>query len=221
MTEPQPPAAAGIVRWSPPRRRGARAFAFQAETAGRRGAHPHLDWVTTRSRLSAAACDTVTALGRSMPQEAPTVVGGATLNDHRVGRVHPLPDVLATQPIYSLMWEVARDAAERHYHLAITGIARRPHYVEYEAGYGHFHWHNDYSHESEQAPRKLTVVLQLSDGADYAGGDLEVFDVEPRALPRERGSILCLPSFVPHRVTPVTAGTRRIVVAWISGPRLL
>ena len=96
-----------------------------------------------------------------------------------------------------------------------------PHYVEYHAGRGHFHWHNDYSHESIESPRKLTVIIQLSKADEYKGGELEVFGAITSKLPRQRGSVICLPSFVPHRVTPVTRGIRRIIVAWIAGPRLV
>ncbi|MBV8754438.1 MAG: 2OG-Fe(II) oxygenase [Hyphomicrobiales bacterium] len=173
------------------------------------------------TRLSSRQCDEIIRTGEGFAPEAPTVVGENILSAHRVGHVRLLPDVAQTEPIYRLLWDVAADAANRHYGLAITGITRMPHYVEYHAGYGHFHWHNDYSHESQESPRKLTVIVQLSDGDDYDGGDLQVFNVAPEAMPRERGTIICLPSFVTHRVTPVSAGVRRIVVAWIAGPRLV
>ncbi|WXK24671.1 2OG-Fe(II) oxygenase (plasmid) [Mycetohabitans endofungorum] len=104
--------------------------------------------------------------------------------------------------------------------MTLTGISRCPHFVEYRRGYGHFHWHNDYSHETSVSPRKLTVVIQLSDERDYEGGDLEVFETGPTPLPRGQGTILCFPSILPHRVTPITKGVRKVVVAWIAGPRL-
>jgi PKHD-type hydroxylase len=200
------------------RRNQARATTRTA--GGPHDGHLHLDWVTCAARLSTAKCTEIVKLGRRFAVEAPTVVGESILTAHRVGHVHLLPDVAQTAPIYNLLWEVAADAAVRHYGLAITAITRMPHYVEYVAGYGHFHWHNDYSHESIESPRKLTVILQLSESDEYEGGDLEVFNTGPRAVPRERGTIICFPSFVVHRVTPVTAGMRRVVVAWIAGPRL-
>jgi PKHD-type hydroxylase len=184
--------------------------------------HRHIDWVTSSDRLSENACDTLVALGRSFPISPPTVVGEDQLSNHRVGEVHKVPRNAEARPLYELLWAVAQDATKRHYALHLTAIAREPHYVEYSADRGHFHWHDDYSHESEIAPRKLTVVIQLSDGADYDGGDFEVFGPPNAAkTPRDRGSILCLPSFVPHRVVPVTRGTRRVIVAWIAGPRIV
>lgn len=181
----------------------------------------HLDCVTCAARLPDAACDALVALGRSFPSEAPTVVGQRVLREHRVGVVHMLPEEARTRAVYDLLWRVALDATTRHYGLTISGITRKPHYVEYHGGRGHFDWHNDYSHESDESPRKLTVILQLSAPDDYEGGNFEVFGAIPVVAPRARGTVICLPSFVPHRVTAVTAGVRRVIVAWIAGPRLV
>jgi PKHD-type hydroxylase len=213
--------SSGLIGWE--RRRGARGFApqFPVRTiGGPRKGHLHLDWVRCEARLSAAQCARVIAIGRQFNREAPTVVGQEALAAHRVGHVYMLPPDGPAEPIYQMLWDVAADAAARHYGILISGITRMPHYVEYVARYGHFHWHNDYSHESEESPRKLTVIIQLSDSDEYEGGDLEIFNARPEPAPRERGTIVCLPSFVTHRVTPITRGVRRIVVAWIAGPRL-
>jgi PKHD-type hydroxylase len=183
--------------------------------------HLHLDWVMCSELLSAETCDSLVALGQSFPLDKTTVVGQDRLKEHRVGNVHVLPSAPRTRALYQLLWDTALDATKQHYGLILSGITRMPHYVEYHAGRGHFHWHNDYSHESVESPRKLTVIIQLSDGNQYEGGDLEVFGAVTSTPPRERGRVICLPSFVPHRVTPVTSGVRRIIVAWIAGPRLI
>ena len=70
------------------------------------------------------------------------------------------------------------------------------------------------------APRKRSLVLQLSDPSDYEGGDLEFFvSAEPTPVERKKGLIVAFPSFVLHHVTPVTSGTRRTLVVWLSGPK--
>jgi PKHD-type hydroxylase len=67
--------------------------------------------------------------------------------------------------------------------------------------------------------RKLSVTVQLSDGADYEGGDL-VFHPgsEPEFAPKKKGMIILFPSFIIHEVTPVTAGHRYSLVTWAHGP---
>ena len=75
--------------------------------------------------------------------------------------------------------------------------------------------------------RKLSVTCSLSDPNDYEGGDLE-FDFKQNAENenpqkricseiKEQGSIVIFPSFVWHRVKPVTKGTRYSLVIWNLG----
>jgi PKHD-type hydroxylase len=73
------------------------------------------------------------------------------------------------------------------------------------------------------------VTVQLSQEGDYEGGDFELEEVQKapdragqriKALTeaRQRGTVLVFPSFLYHRVTPVTSGMRRSLVAWYLGP---
>jgi PKHD-type hydroxylase len=191
---------------------------FTTGSAGSTGFH--LDLVHCPALLDSEDCDSIERLGRSFPLGETTVVSQERLNDHRVCQTHMIGDEPRSAPLYNLLESVASDASARHYGLELGGVSRMPHYVEYHAGKGHFHWHNDYSHESEEAPRKLTIVIQLSDPDDYSGGLFETFGPNGIVANRERGTIFCLPSFVPHRVTAVTRGVRKALVAWVSGPRL-
>ena len=78
--------------------------------------------------------------------------------------------------------------------------------------------------------RKLSMTCQLTDGSEYEGGELE-FDFrnydphmrdESKHLRQAReilpkGSIIVFPSFVWHRVKPVTKGVRYSLVVWNLG----
>mgnify|MGYP003648928243 FL=1 len=78
--------------------------------------------------------------------------------------------------------------------------------------------------------RKLSVTCQLTDGSEYSGGELE-FDCRNYDPPMRdedkhvikateilpKGSIIIFPSFVWHRVKPVTKGTRYSLVMWNLG----
>ncbi len=75
--------------------------------------------------------------------------------------------------------------------------------------------------------RKLSVTISLNDPDEYDGGNLQ-FDfrnVDPDKKSkikscteiRPRGSIIVFPSFVWHRVEPVTRGTRYSLVIWNLG----
>ena len=80
--------------------------------------------------------------------------------------------------------------------------------------------------------RKLSMTISLSDPSEYEGGNLE-FDFRNYSKPgdekdrlsrikecaeiRPKGSIVVFPSYVYHRVTPVTKGTRYSLVCWSIG----
>ena len=102
----------------------------------------------------------------------------------------------------------------------------------------HYDWHIDSWEKPYDKPdsnqhgkiRKLSMTCQLSDGSEYEGGELE-FDFKNYAphmrdsskhvvqakeiLPK--GSIIVFPSFVWHRVQPVTKGVRYSLVLWTLG----
>ncbi len=92
----------------------------------------------------------------------------------------------------------------------------------------HFTWHTDNSFTGPPGgTRKLSFSLQLSRADDYDGGDLEFATYSPLLNPeipglspvlRERGSLIIFPSFMLHRVHPVTRGVRYALVGWIHGP---
>jgi PKHD-type hydroxylase len=74
---------------------------------------------------------------------------------------------------------------------------------------------------ADEAPaaRKLSLVLQLSDPSEYEGGELQTMSGPNHcAVDRQKGLIAAFPSYMLHRVTPVTKGTRYSLVVWICGP---
>lgn len=86
---------------------------------------------------------------------------------------------------------------------------------------GKYDWHHDVFFENMMPyDRKLSIVVQLSDPADYDGGQFEFFNMpSPGDTFKQRGSVLVFPSFFPHRVLPVTRGERDSLVSWIEGPK--
>lgn len=172
-------------------------------------------------RLDDSECDRVVAAARSFPVNPTQVVGDVHLRQFRMGEMRKvMPSTDEAKWVYDQLLTLAAEENATRFRLRLEGITRPPEYVEYTPGNGHFDWHDDYSHEGESSPRKLTVIFQLSAGDEYEGGDFQSWGVPIETLSRERGSVLLLPSFVPHRVTPVTRGRRRVLVAWIAGPRL-
>ena len=109
-------------------------------------------------------------------------------------------------------------------------------FTEYKKGQ-YYDWHCDgwdkpYKKEGPDNGkiRKLSMTCQLTDGSEYKGGELEFdfrnYDPHMRDESKHRvqckeilpkGSIIVFPSFVWHRVKPVTSGTRYSLVVWHLG----
>lgn len=65
----------------------------------------------------------------------------------------------------------------------------------------------------ERADVSFTLFLSRPDS--YEGGELVIADrAEDRAFKLNRGEVIVYPSTTPHRVAPVTAGSRLVVVGW-------
>jgi len=61
--------------------------------------------------------------------------------------------------------------------------------------------------------------VQLSGPADYDGGDLQFPNPSPyRDRFRLQGAAIVFPSFLAHRVSEVTRGSRWSLIAWVFGP---
>ena len=92
--------------------------------------------------------------------------------------------------------------------------------LKYGVG-GKYKWHTDCG-AKETSTRKLTAVVQLSDESRYKGGDLEFGITDETGknnhkANKTRGSITIFPSFLSHRVTPITKGTRHSLITWMLG----
>ena len=121
--------------------------------------------------------------------------------------------------IKDLLLSYARDANRNAFNVDID----QPYeiqYTEYHSNEkGFYDWHHDIDWSSEKAfDRKLSVVIQLDNPSEYEGGDFEFKGIEnPNFKPQ--GSVIVFPSYLEHRVTPVTSGIRHSLVTWIEGPR--
>tara|TARA_R100000149_G_C5790304_1_gene82168 strand:- start:61 stop:585 length:525 start_codon:yes stop_codon:yes gene_type:complete len=94
-------------------------------------------------------------------------------------------------------------------------------FTEYHATEnGHYDWHHDVDWLAHHnGDRKLSITVQLSDRDEYEGGDFEFRECPTPEHMKAKGTILVFPSFLWHRVSPVTSGVRKSLVAWFYGPR--
>ena len=181
---------------------------------------PNDDWqaaMPARGLFDAAACERISALPVEMRDGT---IGPQGLGpSHRESRIGWLAANDQSQWLYEALKPVLEEANRRWFHMDLAGYTEPLQLTEY--GTGQFYdWHMDFG-AGPVSIRKLAFVVQLTDPADYDGGDLEIMNSrDPQPMPRDRGVIIMFPTFILHRVTPVTRGTRRSLVGWIGGPPL-
>ena len=123
--------------------------------------------------------------------------------------------------VRDLLYEYIKQGNRNAFNVQVDNIADIQ-YTEYHASEGgHYDWHID-TFWDEQKPydRKLSVTVQLSDPSEYEGGEFEFDETEnPNSSSRSKGTVLIFPSYIRHRVKPITKGVRKSLVAWFEGPR--
>lgn len=124
--------------------------------------------------------------------------------------------------LYDRLANIARSINGEFYKFDLYGFCEDMQYTLYEEDTnGHYDWHRDSGVPSNSSfpPRKLSLVLQLTDPAEYEGGELELYTSrDPSVVAKKKGMVVAFPSYTLHRVTPVTKGKRRTIVVWVTGP---
>jgi len=185
--------------------------------------HPTSTFVVWANAFSPEELDRIEAYGDRLAAEEATVASaapeGLVRGDIRVTRTAWLEPVPEAKWIYDRIQRVARALNDRVYQFELSGFSENLQYTVYHGNEsGRYDWHVD------QGPlrtrRKLSISVQLSDPAGYEGCDLQFQGGnQTETAPRERGTVIAFPSYVLHRVTPCTWGTRKAIVAWTTGPQ--
>jgi PKHD-type hydroxylase len=175
-------------------------------------------WQMWKSHIKPEECDAIIEKIRKQEAQQSSVFSGIDKPETRVSLTRWVED----QDIRNMMWWYAKEANRLAFGLDVDNVGPIQ-FTEYNAEHGgKYDWHHDVDWQSNAAfDRKISVVLQLSDGNYYEGCDFqfdEVQNPDPDAL-RSKGTIICFPSYLRHRVTEITKGSRYSLVAWFEGPR--
>jgi len=209
---------------------------FNCTTCGKLAVHPdaakwrkginHLDHPFSfwEELVPPEICDNIIVLGeRKEGNEASVGMGG----DQQVDTTIRKSEVSWLYPndcpwLYDVIWKCAQHNVWEY---DIRGFVDNLQYTVYDsADEQHYDWHQDIGPNHNH--RKISFVMLLSDPNEYEGGDFEIG--QPGGGPRAhtvvptkgKGSAFLFPSFLSHRVSPVTQGVRRSLVTWIAGPKL-
>mgnify|MGYP003637911405 CR=1 FL=1 len=115
--------------------------------------------------------------------------------------------------------ETLKEVNDRVFKFDLTGLVEEFQYTTYDASYqGKYDWHFDEGSSDKSWTRKISMILILSDPDAYEGGELEIVTEEGiHPIEQKLGRIIFFPSFLRHKVNPVTKGSRESLVLWASG----
>ena len=191
---------------------------FEVKSAPVRIIGPLVAW---KDAFTAEEIDAIVAYGDGLSPMKAEIAGRTENTDHlRITRVawieHQRPEI---RWLHTRLEEMVLRINAEFYRYDLYGLNEAFQYTVYEGTEGgHYNWHVD-TGETRYEPRKISLSLQLSAPSDYEGGELmlQAGDGDYRAE-KARGTLIAFPSFVLHRVAPVTTGVRKSLVIWVAGP---
>lgn len=185
--------------------------------------HPTSTFISWANAFSPAELSMIESYGDRLAVEKATLLSdtpeGLVRGEIRVTRTAWMTPGAESKWIYDRIQGAVRSLNDRVYQFALSGFSENLQYTVYHGTEGgHYDWHVDHGPLSTR--RKLSISVQLSDPSQYEGCDLQFYAGNKiETAPRERGTVIAFPSYVLHRVTSCTKGTRKAIVAWTTGPQ--
>tara|TARA_Y100000768_G_scaffold30720_1_gene20312 strand:- start:888 stop:1484 length:597 start_codon:yes stop_codon:yes gene_type:complete len=156
-----------------------------------------------------------------LPLHTASTFGGDN-TDTRSSRIKWVPQNTQWWWLYEKLANYAAEA-NNIWNFDLVTMPEQIQYTEYLASNdGKYEWHQDIG-PGMGSLRKVSITVQLSEPNEYEGGDLELYlggsfekpNIEKS--PRKAGCVFIFPSYLMHRVAPVTKGTRKSFVLWLGG----
>lgn len=174
-------------------------------------------------KFTAAECESLIRIAKSSYPNA-----GATGKDGKVDKkvrdveVYDIPIDTNTQSTYEKIAFIISKVNTEYYQFDLSSIQNALqllHYKHTPDSDGHYDWHVDFG-PGPMSTRKLSISIQLSDENKYEGGELEINDHGGiKTARKEKGAVSIFPSYLLHRVAPITQGERWALVIWVHGYR--
>lgn len=180
------------------------------------GLEPFTTW---DGAFTPAELDAIVAYGDAMRQAEATILDSAdSQNSYRNTRISWIEQSQETLWIFQKLIGATSTINQQAYHFDLEALESLQYTVYLAGEASRYDWHVDHGRTPRR--RKLSLVLQLSAPADYEGCELQVYaSSQIDTAPKTRGTLIAFPSYTLHRVTPITAGIRKSLVMWCSGPR--
>jgi len=182
------------------------------------GLEPFTTW---DGAFAAEELDAIVAYGDAIRQAEATILDTAaddTNSSFRNTRISWIEESQETLWLFQKLVGAASTINQQAYCFDLAALESLQYTVYLAGESSHYDWHVDHGRTPRR--RKLSLVLQLSAPTDYEGCELQIHASNRiDTAPKTRGTLIAFPSYTLHRVTPITAGIRKSLVMWCSGPR--
>lgn len=174
--------------------------------------------------LSRGECARLIDLFDASPDVSAGRLSGGTRTDTRICDTLWIDDTSETAWLFTRLAALVAEVNRENFGFDLDEFRESAQILRYDgtaeaSSAGRYDSHVDIGGGGHSATRKLSLSIQLSAADRYSGGGLEIGNDEKAwSAPREPGTAILFPSFVRHRVIPLTAGARYALVAWVHGP---
>lgn len=189
-------------------------------------------WYWFKEGLSQEEVKRIIQMASELPVHRATTIGNDGVarevndpNGIRSSMIKWIPQNRDWDWVYRRLLGFAEEANDNLWRFDLHSAPEQIQYTEYYAHEnGHYDWHQDIGPGDHPSRRKISITIQLSDSDEYEGGELQITsggeasdNWGAQTCPRGKGVAVLFPSYMMHRVSPVTKGTRRSLVLWVGG----
>jgi len=156
---------------------------------------------------------------KGMQMQRATIVGDDKDNTFRRSNIAWITQDDNWHWLYDKLKNMITEANDALWKFDLQSMPEGIQYTEYDGREkGHYDAHQDIG-PGILSWRKVSITVQLSDPSEYTGGDFHIITSLQgyREVPKGLGNVTVFPSYMLHRVTPVTEGLRKVLVLWAGG----
>lgn len=179
-------------------------------------------WYLYESELSADLCVDILSHWNDIKAQQGKVSNRGKLDTSvRSSKINQFPYASKEQKKFSEILEPYITVANKEcFGVDLNGFSEFQ-IAEYTTG-DFYDEHIDCNVNDSASMRKISITIQLNNPNEYEGGDFvfgsHITNPNKDTL-RKKGTILCFPSFLPHKIEKVTKGKRFALVGWYEGKK--
>jgi len=174
------------------------------------------EWYYFESYFNEEEIKKIEEIVSQTPYETAETQGGDP--QYRKSSIKWIPPFQDSRWLFDRLMSCITEANKELWNFNLQSVRDNIQYTEYRSqDKGFYDWHMDIGY-GFLSTRKVSLTVQLSDPSEYEGGELQLQTGNNPITPSNlKGTVVLFPSYMLHRVKPVTKGLRKSMVLWSGG----